>query len=56
LKALSDSNFEDLEDSIQHQIALESNCDYIITNNTDDFKNSQIPALNPTEFINLINK
>ncbi len=55
LKALSNPNFKDLEDSIQHQIALENDCKYIITNNTDDFQNSTIPALTPTEFISLIN-
>jgi predicted nucleic acid-binding protein len=45
------SNFNDFEDAVQHYCALKNNCDYIITRDSKDFKNSEIPALTPTEFL-----
>jgi predicted nucleic acid-binding protein len=45
------SNFNDFEDAVQHYCALINNCDYIITRDSKDFKNSEIPALTPTEFL-----
>jgi predicted nucleic acid-binding protein len=45
------SNFNDFEDAVQHYCALKNNCDYIITRDSKDFKNSEIPFLTPTEFL-----
>lgn len=48
------SNFSDFEDGLQYFSALKANCDYIITRNSKDFKNSEIPFLTPTEFLSSI--
>lgn len=45
------SNFNDFEDAVQHYCALKNNCNYIITRDSKDFKNSEIPAFTPTEFL-----
>lgn len=45
------SNFNDFEDAMLHYCALKFNCDYIITRDSKDFKNSEIPTLTPTEFL-----
>ena len=44
-------NFSDFEDAICSEIAHRENCDYIITNNTKDFKKSIIPAITPKKFL-----
>lgn len=49
------SNFNDFEDAVQHYCALKYKCDYIITRDLKDFKNSEIPVMTPAEFITLIN-
>lgn len=41
----------DFEDQIQIASAEEFHMDYIITRNVDHFKNSRVPALTPTEFL-----
>lgn len=45
------SKFNDFEDAVQYYTALKNNCDYIITRDLKDFKNSEIPALSPAEFL-----
>lgn len=45
------SKFNDFEDAVQYYTALKNNCDYIITRDLKDFKNSEIPALSPTAFL-----
>jgi predicted nucleic acid-binding protein len=45
------SKFNDFEDAVQHYCALKNNCNYIITRDSKDFKNSEIPAMSPTEFL-----
>ena len=50
--ALGDE-FKDFEDGIQYFIALENSCEVIITRNKKDFKKSQIPVLNPKEFLSI---
>ena len=53
--ALSDKDFKDFEDAMQDCCAIESECDYIITVNTKDFSGySKIPAITPTEFLQLL--
>lgn len=50
------SDFSDLEDSMQYFSALRSECDIIITRNGKDFKKSEIPVMSPDEFLNSIRK
>jgi len=45
------SKFNDFEDAVQHYCALKYKCDYIITRDLKDFKNSEIPVMTPTEFL-----
>ena len=45
------SNFNDFEDAVQHYCAVKNNCDYIITRDLKDFKNSEIPVMTPAEFL-----
>ena len=47
-------DFPDFEDSIQNECALYSGVDYIITNNSSDFKNATVPVLTPEEFIKMM--
>lgn len=50
------SKFNDFEDAVQHYCAVKNNCDYIITRNSKDFKNSEIPVMTPTEFLSSLYK
>lgn len=49
-KSLS-SNFSDFEDGLQYYSAIKSDCNYIITRNTKDFKSAEIPVMTPQEFL-----
>jgi len=51
VSAINDVNFDDLEDSMQHGSALSADVDYIITRDTDDFKNCAVPAITPEQFL-----
>ncbi|MDO4507002.1 MAG: PIN domain-containing protein [Spirochaetales bacterium] len=51
VSSLQRTDFIDFEDCLQEECALEMNGDYIITRNTEDFKNSRIPAVTPEEFL-----
>lgn len=42
--------WNDFEDCVQYAAARRNGIDYIITNNTKDFKNSVIPAIIPKDF------
>ena len=46
--------WKDFEDSIQFITAKENLIDFIITRNKADYKASDIPCINPTEFIALL--
>ena len=50
IKALSTS-VPDFEDALQMACADELGMDYIVTRNTDHFKDSKVPAVTPTEFL-----
>lgn len=50
------SNFNDFEDAVQYFTALKKNCNYIITRDVKDFKNSKILALSPKEFLKIVQK
>ena len=51
LDAIDKDSFVDFEDCLQDKCAKEVGADYIITCNIKDFENSEIPALNPKEFL-----
>ena len=44
------SDWNDIEDACIYECARTIDADCIITNNTEDFKKSKIPVLNPKEF------
>ena len=51
---VSDSQFNDIEDSYQYQSAIKSNCSVLLTINKKDFKNvtdGNIQILSPQEFV-----
>ena len=50
VRSLNKKNFKDFEDCLQNECAMESDVDYIITRNTEDFKNSEIVVLTPLDF------
>ena len=43
--------WKDFEDAVQYVTAKESEVEYIITRNKDDFITTDIPCMTPTEFI-----
>ncbi|MBI2433111.1 MAG: PIN domain-containing protein [Candidatus Hydrogenedentes bacterium] len=43
--------FRDFEDSVVSISASEMNCDYIVTRNTADFRDSVVPALEPSQLL-----
>lgn len=49
------SNIVDFEDAIQSISSEANNMDYIITRNIKDFDNSNVKALIPTDFLNILN-
>lgn len=54
LTALNNESFTDIEDCLQMECAKEYKADYIVTRNIQDFKNSPIQPILPSEFIKLI--
>lgn len=55
IKALRNYEFHDFEDCLQAECALKANADYIITRNVKDFAKSSVKAVEPEEFIRLLN-
>ena len=50
------SEFKDFEDAIQYNCALTINkIDFIVTRDSQDFKKSSLPVMNPQEAIGIIN-
>lgn len=49
--ALERNDFSDFEDCLQDECAVQNNADYIITRNIDDFSNSNISAVTPSDFL-----
>ena len=49
--ALERNDFPDFEDCLQDECASQNHADYIITRNIDDFSNSNIPAITPSDFL-----
>ena len=54
LAAIENDKFSDFEDCLQDKCAKDVDADFIITCNINDFKNSDIPAITPEQFINQI--
>lgn len=55
VRAINDLAFDDIEDSFQHQCAVENKCDIIITINSKHFNCTDIKVMTPQEFIEYIN-
>ena len=54
LRAIDSVDFKDFEDCIQSKCAKTANAEYIITRNISDFELSEIPAVTPQKFIDLL--
>lgn len=54
IQALKNDDFSDFEDCLQMQCALSLRADYIVTRNVKDFAASEIPAVTPEEFFNIL--
>lgn len=54
LDAINKDSFSDFEDCLQDKCAKEIGVDCIITCNTKDFENSEVPAVNPKEFLSMM--
>ena len=44
----------DFEDNVVAAVAEASRCDYIVTRNVPDFAGSPVPAITPTDFVQLL--
>jgi len=49
--SLNDNNFPDFEDGLQYYSAIEANCEFIITRDLKDFKNSNLPVMTADSFL-----
>ncbi|MCM1182023.1 MAG: PIN domain-containing protein [Roseburia sp.] len=52
--ALDNDAFSDFEDGLQEECAVEAMADYIVTRNPNDFINSRVKVLQPTELLKLL--
>ena len=52
LKA-AEAGWDDYEDALQAAAAVRIHADYLITRNEKDFRQSEVPAISPTKFLNL---
>ncbi len=48
------SGFNDLEDALQHAVALNNKADFLITRNKNDYKLATLPVMNATEFLKVL--
>jgi predicted nucleic acid-binding protein len=49
------SGFSDFEDSIQYNCAIDyKKIDVLITRNTKDYKNSEIPVMTPADYLKMV--
>jgi predicted nucleic acid-binding protein len=48
------SKFYDFEDALQNYSAIENQCEFIVTRNVNDYKNSNIKVMLPNVFARLI--
>lgn len=54
LRAIDNEEFSDFEDCLQDRCAKNKGAQYIITRNVKDFDGSEIPAVSPQEFLDMI--
>lgn len=52
--AIQKDKFADFEDCLQDKCAKEAGADFIITCNIKDYENSEVPAITPREFIDVM--
>ena len=52
--ALDRNDFQDYEDCLQDESALNINADYIITRNIKDYTTAKTPAILPEDFVKII--
>lgn len=51
LREAIDTDCPDYEDAVSYLAAAKSKCDYVVTRNLGDFRNSSIPVLSPDQFL-----
>ena len=51
LRAIDREQFDDFEDCLVEQAALEAGTDYILTVNLRDYRESAVPALTPSQWL-----
>lgn len=54
--AIENHEFVDFEDCLQYECAKEVSADFIITRNEADFKYSQVKAITPEKFLEIMGK
>ena len=52
--AIERNEFSDFEDCLQDECAKEVSADYIVTRNAEDFRHSQIKAVTPQKFLEIM--
>lgn len=52
--AIENEAFEDFEDCLQEECAVEVMADYIVTRNPKDYKESRVKVIEPDELIKLL--
>ncbi len=55
ISALENDKSDDIEDRLQMECAKDFSADHIVTRNLKDFRNSEVPAILPNEFLELLN-
>ena len=55
ISALQNNDFTDFEDCLQTECAKDFEANYIVTRNTKDFLFSEVSAIEPIEFVQLLN-
>jgi len=53
IASLLEEDFSDFEDCLQMECAKQANADYIVTRNLTDFSNSSVPAILPSDFLQI---
>ena len=53
LKAIDNIDFQDFEDCLQDQCAVNAGVDYIVTCNVKDFEHSEIRSITPEQFLSV---
>ena len=56
MSALDNDSFDDFEDCMQFECALDFGSDYVITRNISDFTGGNIKAITPSDFLAIVNR